>query len=193
MNDQINLPDDARIIDLYWARDEQAIYYTDAKYKAYLISAIKHILSDLRDREECLNDTYIGAWNSMPPQRPKVLPAYLCTIARRKAIDTYRKTRSKKAVPETLMLSFEELGDYAAYDPTEVVEQQAKELGKLINAYVGTLDDRKRYVFISRYFYAQPIDEIANMLGISKGTLNREIAQIKSTLRAFLAKEGYIL
>lgn len=191
MNDQMRIPDDAKIIELYWARDEQAIYYTDAKYKAYLISVIKHILSDLRDREECLNDTYIGAWNSMPPQRPKVLPAFLCTIARRKAIDTYRKSHSKRSVPAALSQSFDDLVDYASNDPDDYTEKQAQELGNLLNAYVATLDDRQKFVFISRYFYAQPVEQVADTLGVSRTTVNREIASIKRTLRAFLAKGGY--
>lgn len=191
MQDQTFIPDDTTIVDLYWARDEQAIHYTDLKYRTYLLSVIKGILSDLQDREECLNDTYISAWNSMPPHRPKVLPAFLCIIMRRKAIDVYRSQHTQKSVPPALSVSFDDLGDYPDQDNAEESSELSKHLGKLINEYLVTLDDRKRYIFISRYFYARPIEQIATILGVSRGTVNREIALIKQTLREYLAKEGY--
>ncbi len=191
MQNQAFIPDDTTIIDLYWARDEQAIEYTDLKYRTYLLSVIKGILSDLRDREECLNDTYVGAWNSMPPHRPQVLPAFLCAIMRRKAIDVYRSHHTQKSVPQSLSVSFDDLSDYAVTDALDETEERARALGKVIDAYLATLDDRKRYIFISRYFYARPIEQIATMLSVSRGTVNREISQIKQTLREYLAKEGY--
>lgn len=191
MQNQAFIPDDTTIIDLYWARDEQAIEYTDLKYRTYLLSVIKGILSDLQDREECLNDTYVGAWNSMPPHRPQVLAAFLCAIMRRKAIDVYRSHHTQKSVPQSLSVSFDDLSDYAVTDASDETEERARALGKVLDAYLATLDDRRRYVFISRYFYARPIEQIATMLGVSRGTVNREIALIKQSLREYLAKEGY--
>lgn len=148
--DRGRIPEDSDIIDMYWARNEHAIHYTDLKYRAYLLGVIKHILADLRDREECLSDTYLGAWNTMPPNRPAVLPAYLCTIMRRKAIDVYRKLHAKKSVPNALSVSFDDLAECLGEDLVDHTEDEAKALGQLINGYISTLEDRARYIFIAR-------------------------------------------
>ena len=192
-DDKVRIPDDAAIIDMYWARDEQAIHFTDLKYRAYLLGVIKHILADLRDREECLSDTYLGAWNTMPPNRPTSLPAYLCTIMRRKAIDVHRKLHAKKSVPTALSVSFDDLAECLSGDLADHTEDEARELGLLINGYMSTLSERARYIFIARYFYARPIEQIASALGCSRPTVNREISMIKNDLRNYLEKGGYRL
>ncbi len=191
--ERVKIPEDAAIIDMYWARDEQAIHFTDLKYRAYLLGVIKHILADLRDREECLSDTYLGAWNTMPPNRPAVLPAYLCTIMRRKAIDVHRKQHAKKSVPPSLSVPFDDLAECLTGDLQDHTEDDARQLGRLINGYLSTLDDHNRYIFIARYFYARPIEQIASALGCSRATVNREISMIKNGLRDYLEKGGYRL
>jgi len=182
---------DSAIVELYWARDEAAIKYTDLKYRNYLLRVAHNILSDMQDSEECLNDTYLGAWESMPPHRPNVLQAFLSTITRHLAIDRYRKKHTKKAIPPAFVAPLSDLegvlsDDFASYD-----EREARELSDVISAWIRTLDERKRYVFMSRYFDARPIDEIAQALGCARSTVNADIAYIKTSLKATLEKEGY--
>ncbi len=105
---------DREIIELYWARDERAVNETDMKYGKYLSAVIHNILNDDRDCEECLDDTYIGAWSSMPPSKPNVLKAFLMTIARRVAINRYHGNNRKNLVPSEMELSLSELENYAS-------------------------------------------------------------------------------
>lgn len=182
---------DSAIVELYWARDEAAIKHTDLKYRNYLLRVAHNILSDMQDSEECLNDTYLGAWESMPPHRPNVLQAFLSTITRHLAIDRYRKKHTKKAIPPAFVAPLSDLegvlsNDFASYD-----ERAARELSDVISAWVRTLDERKRYVFMSRYYDARPIEEIAQTLGCARSTVNADIAYIKTSLKATLEKEGY--
>lgn len=182
---------DLAIVELYWARDEAAIKHTDLKYRNYLLRVAHNILSDMQDSEECLNDTYLGAWESMPPHRPNVLQAFLSTITRHLAIDRYRKKHTKKAIPPAFVAPLSDLegvlsDDFASYD-----EREARELSDVISAWVRTLDERKRYVFMSRYYDARPIEEIAQILGCARSTVNADIAYIKTSLKATLEKEGY--
>lgn len=180
---------DEEIISLYWDRDERAIDETDLKYRRYLFTIAYNILYDQEDCEECLNDTYMGAWNSIPPERPLNLKAFLTTIARRNAINRYNEKRRKKRVPSNLTTSLEELA-YTLSDD-DIANDDAERLGAIISAYLRGLSKRQRYIFMSRYYVAEPIDKIASDLGISKSMVNKEIALIKSGLKKELEKEGY--
>ena len=181
--------DDA-IIALYWNRDERAIDETDLKYRRYLFSIAYNILSSSEDCEECLNDTYMGAWESIPPERPLNLKAYLTTIARRIAINRYNEWRRQKQVPSNLTSSLDELA-YALSADDVISDEDAEYLGQIISEYLKTLSKRQRYIFMSRYYMAEPIDKIATDLSISKSMINKEIALIKSGLKKALESEGY--
>lgn len=186
----VGVRSDDEIIDLYWARDEMAIRATDVKYRKYLMSVAQNILRDVQDSEECLNDTYINTWNSIPPHRPRVLQAFLSSITRRIAITKYRsKHRQKRGLGNVFSMS-----DYEDFIPDEqsnYTHAQAEELGQIISNYLRTLSERQQYIFIARYFYAKPIEKIMAELGCSKSTINKEIAAIKQGLKIQLAKEGY--
>ncbi len=184
------LSDDA-IVELYWARDEAAIRYTDAKYRKYLLKVAHNILADMQDSEECLNDTYLGAWNAMPPNRPNVLQAFLSTIARHLALDRYRKKHSKHAVPPAMAISLTDLEGFALENNSTYSEQDARELADVISTWLRTLTERQRYIFMSRYYDARSIVEIAQIVGCSRSTVNAEIALIKASLKKTLEKEGY--
>ena len=183
------LPDE-KIIDLYFDRDERAIDETDLKYRKYLFTVAYNILYSNEDCEECLNDTYVGAWNAMPPQRPLNLKAFLTTILRRNAINRYREAQMQKRVPSNLTSALEEL-DYMLSGDTVDDEVDAKRLGEIISAYLKTLSKRQRYIFMSRYYMAESIDKIASDMSVSKSTVNKEIALIKEGLKNALEKEGY--
>ncbi len=183
---------DERIIELYWQRDEQAITETDVKYRRLLLSVAQNIVHDTQDSEECLNDTYSGAWNSIPPARPSLLQAFLATIMRRTAIDCYKARKRQKRVASEMTVSLSELEDFISEDDV-YSEADARELGRVISDFIRSLSERRMYIFMSRYYVARPIKEIARLLSVSESTVNKEIAAIKHELKEKLEKEGYSL
>lgn len=184
---------DADIVELYWARDEQAIKATDVKYRSFLLSVAQNIVHDMRDSEECLDDTYLGAWNAMPPARPTLLQAFLTTIMRRVAINRYKANKRHKRVASELTVSLSDLGDILADEDDVTTELQAKELAATISRYVRSLPDRQMVIFISRFYMARPLADIAKEVGCSLATVKREITTIKSDLKKHLESEGYDL
>ncbi len=184
---------DEQIVELYWRRDEQAIRETDIKYKKFLLSIAYNIVHDTCDSEECLNDTYIDAWNSIPPARPALLQAFLAAIMRRRAIDCYKTRTRQKRIASELTVSLSEVEAFMADGDDVYSETDAKELGRAISDFVRSLPDRQMYIFMSRYYAARPIKEIAGLLGCSESTVNKEIAVIKRDLKEKLEKEGYAL
>ena len=184
---------DERIVDLYWQRDEQAIKETDIKYKKFLLSLAMNIVHDMCDSEECLNDTYNGAWNSMPPARPILLQSFLSTIMRRTAINRFNANKRQKRIASEFSVSLCELEDFIAADSDMNAEIEAKELAASISNYVRSLPDRQMYIFVSRYYIADPLLKICEELGCSLSTIKREIKAIKNGLKRYLESEGYVL
>ena len=182
---------DQKIVELYWQRDERAIKETDVKYRKFLLSVAYNIVHDTCDSEECLNDTYLGAWNAIPPARPSVLQAFLATIMRRTAIDRYRANKSQKYIASELAVSLSEVEEFIDDGQDVYSEDSARELGRIISDFVRALPDRRMYIFMSRYYTAQPIREIARLLGCSNSTVHKEIAAIKRDLKQKLESEGY--
>ena len=183
---------DDEIIELYWQRDETAIQETDMKYQKQLLAIAHNIVHDRLDCEECLNDTYLGTWNAIPPARPFAFFAFLSTIMRRIAVNRYYENTKKRRVPTELTASLSDLEDFIE-DGNMNDELDTRELGKIINNYVHSLTERKMYIFISRYYFAEPINHIMSTLKVSKSTVNKEIATIKSGLKSVLEQEGYVL
>ena len=184
---------DEQIEELYWRRDERAIRETDRKYQHFLLTAAHNILRDAQDCEECLNDTYLGAWNAIPPARPKVLQAFLATIMRRTAIDCYKRKKRQKRIDSELTVALSEVEEFLADGSDPAAELDAHELGRVISEFIRALPKRRMYIFMSRYYTARPIGEIARLLGCSESTVNKEIAAIKRDLKEMLEKEGYSL
>ncbi len=184
---------DEQIVELYWQRNEQAIKETDIKYKNFLLSIAYNIVHDSCDSEECLNDTYIGAWNSIPPARPTLLQAFLATVMRRTAIDCYKARKRQKRTPSAFSVSLADVEDFISGGDDIHSETDAKELGRVISDFVRSLSERRMYIFMSRYYVVRPIGEIAKLLGCSESTVNKEIAAIKCGLKEKLEKEGYSL
>lgn len=184
---------DEQIVELYWRRDERAIRETDRKYQHFLLTVAHNILRDAQDCEECLNDTYLGAWNAIPPARPKVLQAFLATIMRRTAIDRYKAGKRQKRIDSELTVALSEVEEFLADGSDPAAELDAHELGRVISEFIRALSKRRMYIFMSRYYTARPIGEIARLLGCSESTVNKEIAAIKRDLKEALEKEGYPL
>lgn len=192
-NRQATAKSDEQIVELYWQRDERAIKETDIKYRSFLLSIANNIVHDTYDSEECLNDTYVGAWSSIPPARPISLGAFLATIMRRTAIDCYKKRKRQKRIVSELTVSLAEVEDFISDSDDLSSEINAKELGRVISCFLRSLPERRMYIFMSRYYTARSIKEIANLLGCSESTVNKEIAAIKSELKEKLEKEGYVI
>ena len=182
---------DEKIVDLYWQRDEQAIKETDIKYKRFLLSLANNIVHDMCDSEECLNDTYIGAWNSIPPARPVLLQSFLATIIRRTAINRFNANKRQKRIVSEYTVSLSELEDFIADEGDMNAEMETKELAKIISNYVRSLPDRQMFIFVSRFYIADPIATISKELGCSVSTVKREIEAIKIGLKKHLESEGY--
>ena len=180
---------DEEILKLYFARSENAIAETDRKYGKYLYTIAHNILHDDRDCEECLNDTYLKIWQSVPPVRPLNLRTYLSKIIRNNAVDRYDEEHRQKRVPADACDPLDDfdhiIGSYNIDD-----EIEAKKIGKIINSYLEILSDRSLYIFMSRFYYAMPLSDIARRLGVSLSTVNKELAAMKNELRAKLTDGG---
>ena len=183
--------DDDKIVELYWERDEKAIEETDFKYKKYLFSIAYNVVYDRLDCEECLNDTYLGAWNAIPPTKPSVLKAFLTTIIRRIAIKRYHSNLKQSVIPSEMTVSLSELEDFVVGDGDVDSEFDAKRLGHVISDFVRSLSERRQFIFMSRYYLADPIDMIASDLSLSRSMVNKELAAIRSALKEKLESEGY--
>ena len=183
--------DDDKIVELYWERNEKAIEETDFKYKKYLFSIAYNVVHDRLDCEECLNDIYLGAWNAIPPTKPNALKAFLTTITRRIAIKRYHSNLKQNVIPSEMTISLSELEDFVAGDGDVDSDFDAERLGRVISDFVRSLSERKQFIFMSRYYVADPIDTIASDLGLSRSMVNKELATIRSTLKEKLESEGY--
>ena len=191
-NDAFFTPlEDDEIIELYWQRNEAAIAETDLKYRKYLFIIAYNILNEKLDCEECLNDTYLGAWNAIPPTRPNVLKAFLTTIIRRTAMKRYQHKNRQRAVPSEMTVSLSELEAFVSGDGDVEADFDAERLGKIISDFVRSLGKRRQFIFMSRYYAADSIDVIARDLKLSRSTINKELAAIRSDLAKTLEKEGY--
>lgn len=181
---------DEDILDLFWARDEQAIAHTDAKYGRYLYTVAYNILHDRLDCEECVSDTYLGAWDRIPPARPTVFPVFLSRITRNLSVTRYRRNSAAKRVPSELLVSLEELEDSAALDSVEEDREAVEKLSRVFNEFVTVLTEREKFVFVCRYYYSDPVKRIAGMCRVSERTVLRELAHVRERLRERLESEG---
>ena len=180
---------DEAIIALYWSRDEQAIEETDLKYRNYLFAVARNIVHSKPDCEECLNDTYLAAWNAIPPAKPSVFKAFLTVITRRIAINRYHSNLRHSE----MQASLNELEGILADDSRVEEAVNAKELGLALSRFLRSQPARRRFLFLSRYYIAQPIDTIAKTVGLSRSMVNKELAAIRKALKEQLESEGYIL
>ncbi len=188
-----SLLSDEQIIDLYFAREERAIAETDKKYCEYLHTVAYSILSNEQDAEECLQDTYIKTWNTIPPERPSIFRAFLAKITRNLSLDRYERDHRKKRVPAGACMPLDEVQEFVPDGSDLDREVQAKTIGKVITAYLDATTDRRLYIFVSRYFFALTLPQIAKRLSCSQSLVSKELVEIKHELRILLEKEGIII
>ena len=184
---------DDQIVNLYWDRNEDAIHQTQMKYGAYLAKVAYNILADYEDSEECVNDTYLAAWNSMPTNRPNVLSTYLSKITRQITIDMFRKKNRLKRYASEYAISLEEFGDSFADGTTPEQELDAKLLIDAINRFLRTLPNDARNTFIGRYYFFDSLKEVAAYCGMSESKAKSMLYRTRQSLKAYLEKEGFDL
>ena len=184
--------EDARIIDLYWQRAERAIEETDRKYGKYCMTVADNILHDREDDEECVSDTWLRAWNSMPPQRPSVLRAFLARITRNLSLDRWRARQASRRGGGEVTVLLDELEECLA--GTHRVEEsvEASELAGCIGRFVAGLPEREGDVFTRRYFFAETIPEIAERYGLTANNVTVILSRTRNRLKQELVKEGYL-
>ena len=185
----INEISDTAIVELYWQRNEDAIRKTEKKYGAYLYRIACNILRDRLDCEECVNDTYLTTWNKIPPERPNALQFFLMKITRDLSIDRYRKNKTARRIPSELIVSLDEMADHLPYDAEEA-EQSFARVVELINRFLQNLEKSDAFLFVCRYYYADSVEYIAQLLNISRATAYRDLTRIRESLRVFLEQEG---
>lgn len=182
--------EDAQIVTLYWDRDERAIGETDKKYRKYLHTIAYNILADREDSQESVNDTYLAAWDSMPPHKPAVLSTYLGKITRRISIDCFRRKNAQKRGSE-YALSLEELEQCVGRNTTEEsVNLQA--LADTIGKYLETVSLEARRVFIGRYYFLDPVKDIARYCHITESKAKMLLLRTRQGLWEHLQKEGFV-
>ncbi len=182
---------DQDIVDLYWQRSEQAISETERKYGRYCHTIAYNICADREDAEDCVNDTWLAAWNSMPDKRPSVLSTFLGYITRNLAIDRWNEKTARKRGGGEIPLALDELSECipgSGGDPVEAVE--AKELEAAIRDFTGGLKDEERRMFIARYFFLLSVDEIAARLHVSRSKAKTTLYRSRNKLRRYLQEEG---
>lgn len=182
--------EDAQIINLYFARNEQAIRETDSKYGGYCYSIAYNILTNQEDAEESVSDTYLSAWNAMPPRRPAALAAFLGKITRHISIDRWRKYRAEKRGKGQIELALDELSECVTGAQSAEDSAIRKEILASVNRFLGTLNETERRVFLCRYWYLDSTEEIAQKSGFSVSKVKSMLLRIRKRLNASLEKEG---
>ncbi|MBQ7124362.1 MAG: sigma-70 family RNA polymerase sigma factor [Oscillospiraceae bacterium] len=185
--------DDLKIIELFFDRKEYAIAETERKYGCYLSKIAYNILFDTEDSKECVNDTYMKAWNTIPPQKPNILRTFLGKITRRLAIDIFRKKHAEKRGNSEYAISLSELDECIPDKYSAETEFEQKELSKSINLFLASLSKENRDIFVCRYFYSDSIKEIASFFGTSESKIKSSLFRSRKILKDQLLKEGFYL
>ena len=184
--------DDIEIVGLYWQRDENAIACTDKKYRHYLHTIAYNILANKEDSQESVNDTYLAAWNSIPPHKPQALSTYLGKLTRRISIDMFRKRNAGKRGGSEYALSLEELSECVSAGDTTVQELDCQILADAIAAYLKTLSQEARTVFLGKYYYLDPVAKIAGYCRISQSKVKILLYRTRQGLGQYLKEEGFL-
>ena len=184
--------DDKSIVDLYFNRDEEAITQTDRKYGRFCYSIAYNILTNQEDAEESVSDTYMTAWRTIPPRRPSVLSPFLGKITRHISIDRWRERSAYKRGGGEMPLALEELEDCIAGLQDVETEYQRKELIRAYKKFLDQLPVTERRVFLSRYWYVDSIETIADRYGFSQSKVKSMLHRTRIKLRKQLAEEGLL-
>ena len=182
--------EDEKIVDLYWRRDENAIRETAGKYGGYCRTVAWHILEDEQDAEECVSDTWMRAWNSMPTNRPRLLAPYLGKLTRWISLSRLRERKSLKRGGGELPLVLDELAEVVPSGEDVEKRLEMKELAQAVRAFLGRIDETQAQVFLSRYWYIASVAEIAGKFGFTESKVTAMLHRTRTALRRYLKEEG---
>lgn len=177
---------DPEIVALYFERNERAIAVTAAQYGGYCHSIAMNILSDPQDAEECVNDTWLRAWNAIPPTRPNILRVFLGKITRNLALDRYKAGNAQKRAGGEFALSLDELGECVG----TLDERESGQIGESISRFLRTQPETARKMFVCRYFYCESIADIARRFHVGEGRVKSALFRMRGKLKEHLEKEG---
>ena len=184
--------EDSRIVELYWQKNADAIKETDSKYGAYCFAIADNILHKKEDSEECVNDTWLNAWNAMPPQKPTKLQMFLAKITRNLSFNRFNARSAEKRGGGEVALVLEELEDCLCSQTSVEREYEQKELAGKIEEFLYTLSADDRRIFMCRYWGFAPVAEIARKLGCPQSKVKSSLHRTRGKLQKYLTKEGLI-
>ena len=181
---------DEQIIDLYWERSEKAVSASALKYGTYCFRIAYNILSNKEDSEESVNDTWLAAWNSMPPKRPGFLAAFLGKITRYISLDRWKKYTAVKRGNGEIPLVLDELAECISSGNSVEEEYQQKEFARSLNLFIERLSETERRVFLCRYWYMDSIGQIAKRFGFTESKVASMLHRTRKKLKRMLEQEG---
>ena len=184
--------EDEKIIDLYFERNESAISETAEKYGNYLYKIAFNILSDNEDSEERVNDTYMSAWNTIPPEKPNVFSAFLSKITRYISLNRYRAGKAEKRGGGEIDTAFEEIEECVPDKSNIYDEIETKELAEIISDYLKKLPETERKIFVCRYYYLDSLSDISKQFGFSKSKVASMLHRTRKKILSHLEKEGVL-
>lgn len=179
--------DDQSIVQLFFERSERALAELDAKYGKLCHTLSRNILNSRQDAEECVNDAYLGVWNTVPPARPDPLRAYLCKIVRNVSLKLYHRKRAEKR-NSAYDVAMQELEGCLPAPNTVEAELEAKELARVIEGFLDTLSGENRVIFLRRYWFSDPYADIAKRTGISEKSVSMRLVRIRKQMRQYLVE-----
>ena len=184
--------DDEKIIDLFWARDQQGIRELDMKYGKICHTLSYNIVNSRQDAEECVNDAYMGAWNAIPPAHPNPLLSYIVKIVRNLSLKIYwRKEAAKRSGQYKIAL--EEIEGCIAGPDNVEDEIEARELARIIQAFLDTLTLENRVIFMRRYWFADSCKDIAGLAGLTEKNVSVRLARIRKKMKQYLIERGVFI
>lgn len=183
---------DQQIVQLFWERNDRAIEETRRQYGAYCLSIARNILFDALDAEEAVQDTWMAAWNSIPPNRPALLRTYLGKLTRRIALKQVRGKHALKRGGGETALVLDELAECTALQQGVEKELDEKQLTEAIERFLAGVREQERRVFICRYWYLEPVEHIAQRFGYSQSKVKSLLHRLRLRLRSQLVREGLL-
>ena len=185
--------EDMEIVELFWQREESAVSQVEKLYGNYCAGIVRSILPSDQDVEEVLSDTWLRAWKSIPPQRPRYLRLYLARIARNLALDRYRSQNRQRRGGTEMELALEELSHCVPASNGVEETVAAEELRRCIQLFLESLSHRERSIFVRRYFYVENAETIAAHFHMREGNVRTILTRTRKKLKQYLQKEGYDL
>ncbi len=184
--------EDEKILELFFAREEQGIQELDKKYGMTFRKLARNILQNIEDAEECINDAYLGAWNKIPPERPSPLVTYICKIVRNISLKRYHSNTAKKR-DSSYSVALEEIEPYLADGNTLEKQVETQELARIIEGFLDTLSQQNRVIFMRRYWFGASCKEIGAYVGITEKNVTVRLARMREKMKGYLREREVFL